>query len=150
MRIRKATKDDMPAIAVLHRHTMRTSLPYLPDLHTPQEDLMFFRDILFAKDEVWVAEIDETIVGYVARSPGWIDHLYVHPDHHARRIGDALLKTAMADVSELQLWAFQQNARARTFYEARGFVLVRLTDGSGNDEKTPDALYRWARPITND
>ena len=33
--------------------------------------------------------------------------------------------------------------RARRFYEHRGFRLVELTDGSENDEKTPDAHYRW-------
>jgi GNAT superfamily N-acetyltransferase len=140
----------MAAVAVLHRHTMRTSLPFLPDLHTPEEDLGFFRDIQFAKGEVWVADADGEIVGYVARSPGWLDHLYVHPDHQGCGIGDGLLAAAMADVSELQLWAFQQNHRARAFYEARGFRLVELTDGAHNEERTPDALYRWARPITND
>ena len=43
-----------------------------------------------------------------------------------------------------QLWVFQQNANARRFYERRGFVLVRETDGSGNEERTPDALYAWS------
>ena len=42
-----------------------------------------------------------------------------------------------------QLWVFQQNATARRFYERRGFVLVRETDGSDNEERTPDALYAW-------
>jgi len=36
------------------------------------------------------------------------------------------------------------DATAR-FYEARGFALVRETDGSGNEEKEPDALYLWTR-----
>jgi putative acetyltransferase len=43
----------------------------------------------------------------------------------------------------LHLWTFQRNDRARRFYEGRGFVLVRQTDGSGNEEKEPDALYVW-------
>ncbi len=50
---------------------------------------------------------------------------------------------AMADGTPRELWTFQQNLRARAFYEARGFVLVQLTDGSDNEEKTPDALYAW-------
>jgi hypothetical protein len=40
---------------------------------------------------------------------------------------------------------FSANRRARRFYEARGFALVRETDGAGNEEKGPDALYRWTR-----
>jgi hypothetical protein len=42
-----------------------------------------------------------------------------------------------------QFWVFQQNERARRFYESHGAVAVEFTDGSGNDEKTPDARYRW-------
>jgi hypothetical protein len=43
----------------------------------------------------------------------------------------------------LHLWTFQRNAQARRFYEARGFALVEETDGAGNEEKEPDALYLW-------
>ena len=43
----------------------------------------------------------------------------------------------------LDLWVFQKNDGARRFYERHGFELVRLTDGAGNMEQEPDALYRW-------
>ena len=45
----------------------------------------------------------------------------------------------------LHLWTFQRNAQARRFYEARGFALVKETDGAANEEKEPDALYLWKR-----
>jgi GNAT superfamily N-acetyltransferase len=145
-RIRRAVLEDMAAVAVLHRHTMRTSLPFLPDLHTAEEDRAFFRDHLFPTNEVWVAEADDgALIAYAARCEGWLNHLYVHPDHQGARLGDALLSLAKEGVDALQLWAFQENYRARRFYEARGFVLAELTDGSGNDEKTPDARYVWTR-----
>jgi len=151
MAIRRAARDDMPAVALLHRLTMTTSLPYLPYLHTPAQDLAFFRDVLFDRGEVWVAQdADGAIVAYAARSPGWLDHLYVLPSHHGQGLGHALLEQARADVSAIQLWAFQRNTRARAFYEAHGFTLQRLTDGSGNEEREPDVLYAWTRPpITN-
>jgi len=40
-------------------------------------------------------------------------------------------------------WVFQRNEGARRFYERHGCRLVELTDGSGNEEKEPDALYEW-------
>ncbi|HEX4183028.1 MAG TPA: GNAT family N-acetyltransferase [Caulobacteraceae bacterium] len=135
----------MPAVAVLHRHTMRTSLPFLPDLHTADEDLLFFRDHVFPTNDVWVVDEGGALIAYTARGDGWLNQLYVHPDHQGRGLGDALLAEAMQGVDHLQLWAFQQNTRARRFYEKRGFKLVKLTDGSGNEERTPDALYEWRR-----
>ncbi|MDP3748184.1 MAG: GNAT family N-acetyltransferase [Phenylobacterium sp.] len=143
MTLRRASAADAGDIARLHRLTMRVSLPYLPELHTPKEDLCFFRERLLPECETWVAEAGEAIAGYVAFKPGWIMHLYVHPEHQGLGIGPRLLAKALEDGTPRQLWTFQQNARARRFYEARGFKLVRLTDGADNEEKTPDALYAW-------
>jgi hypothetical protein len=53
------------------------------------------------------------------------------------------MKTKERRPAGFTLWVFQQNERARRFYEARGLTLVKLTDGSGNEERTPDALYEW-------
>jgi putative acetyltransferase len=52
--IRRAGPADAPAIAVIHRSALRGALPHLPDLHTPDEDLAFFRDRVLARCEVWV------------------------------------------------------------------------------------------------
>ena len=40
--IRQATTDDAPDIAALFGETRRTSLPFLPTLHTPEEDRAYF------------------------------------------------------------------------------------------------------------
>jgi len=141
--LREARSDDAQALARLHRLTVRASLPFLPELHTPQEDLWFFAHELLPKREVWLAEADGEPCGYVAFRPGWIDHLFVHPDHQGRGVGPSLLRRALQDGAERRLWTFQKNLRARAFYEARGFVLEQLTDGEANEEKEPDALYVW-------
>ena len=73
-----------------------------------------------------------------------LDHFYVHPDAQGRGAGSALLDKAKERRPDgFTFWVFQQNENARRFYERRGCRLVRLTDGSGNEEKTPDALYEW-------
>lgn len=141
MTLRPAEADDAPAIARIHRLAMRISLPFLPELHTPEEDLGFVRDRLMAANAVWVAEVDGEVVGYIAFHEGWIDHLFIHPDHQGKGLGPALLDKALEDGTERKLWTFQQNARARAFYEKRGFVPEMFTDGEGNEEKQPDVLY---------
>jgi GNAT superfamily N-acetyltransferase len=69
----------------------------------------------------------------------------VLPEAHGRGIGGALLQVAKSVFGSLQLWTFQRNDKARRFYQARGFQLIRETDGAENEEKEPAALYRWTR-----
>ncbi|HEY8574669.1 GNAT family N-acetyltransferase [Phenylobacterium sp.] len=144
MNLRRAGPTDAQAIAALLRHTFRVSLPFLPELHTPEQDLWFVREQMLVKDEVWLAEDDEqALLGFVAFREGWIDHLYVHPDHQGQGIGELLLRKPLRYRQARRLWTFQKNARARAFYEKHGFQLVELTDGQSNEEKEPDALYEW-------
>jgi putative acetyltransferase len=147
--LRRATAEDAAACARIHRHVMRTSLSFLPELHTPQEDLRYFTQKLFPMNAVWVAEEGGAVVGYIAFQPHFIEHLYILPEHQDRGIGAGLLAKATAGSRELRLWTFQANAKARRFYERRGFTAERLTDGADNEEKQPDVLYHWVRPVSD-
>jgi GNAT superfamily N-acetyltransferase len=144
--LRPATAADAPALGTLHIAAMRT-LTFLPQLHSLEEAIAWMAGEILPKQVVRIAEVDGSAAGYIVFSDEWIDQLYVHPDSHGRGVGSALLASVMADARGRKLWTFQQNVRARRFYEARGFVLLELTDGSGNEEKTPDALYQW-RPVS--
>jgi putative acetyltransferase len=143
--LRRAWMGESDEIAALFRLSRVAALPYLPNLHTPEEDRAFVRDRVFAKCEIWIARLDLFMVGICAFRAGWIDHVYVHPAHQRCGIGGALLRKAKETQSGLKLWTFQRNVNARRFYEARGFRCVRLTDGRDNEEHEPDALYEWTR-----
>ena len=143
--LRRAFLSDMPIVARLNRHVRRTCLPYLPDLHTPDEDLAFFQEHVFPTSEVWIAETEGQLVGFAGARLDWLDHLYVDPAWHGRGVGHALLSAVRKERSELNLWTFQDNAQARRFYERQGFRLIATTDGSGNEECMPDVHYRWVR-----
>jgi GNAT superfamily N-acetyltransferase len=86
------------------------------------------------------------MLGIIAFRDGWIDQLYVLPSAQRRGVGSKLLAVALGEFAQLLVWTFQRNALARCFYEAKGFVLVQETPGTRNEEKEPDALYRWTRP----
>ena len=143
MILRPATVEDAQAIGALHHHTMRTSLPFLPDLHTKQETVAFVETQVLPANIVWLAEADGEVAGYIAFDAEWIHHLYVHPTRQGQGIGPVLVAKALADSRPRQLWTFQANGRARRFYEARGFTALRFTDGACNEERTPDVLYEW-------
>jgi putative acetyltransferase len=140
--ITKAGPQDAEDVARLFRAVRRACLPYLPELHTADEDLWFFRNRVFVECEVWVAG---AMQGFVAFRKGWVDHLYVRPEFHGQGIGTALLARAMQNHSPLRLWAFQRNTAAIRFYLARGFREIARTDGRTNEEREPDVLMEWTR-----
>ncbi len=144
--LRRAEPADAAAIAVVHRVSMRTAMPWLPDLHTEEETRAWVREVLLPQQEVWVAEADGRIVGMAALGEEMLQQLYIHPDYQGRGIGDALFTVATERYpAGFTFYAFQRNARARAFYEARGCVAVAFGDGSGNEEGEPDVLYAWMK-----
>lgn len=141
--IRKARETDVPRLVEIFRVSRQRLLPFLPILHTRAQDFTHLKDMM-ARGEVYVGIVAEKLVGFLVRIDDWVAHLYVHPDMIARGVGVALLDHAKTKTAQLDLWCFEDNHRARAFYEAQGFKLVRTTDGD-NEEGLPDRLYHWAR-----
>jgi len=135
--------SDAREIAIMFRRTREESLPFLPVLHTPEEDLEFFRELEFPRSVVWVVEVDQRVAGFAAREGEWIHHLYVLPEFQAMGIGSQLLAQAKCESQRgLRLYTFQENRRARAFYEARGFTNVEFNE-AGGEEQLPDVLMEW-------
>lgn len=146
--LRRAIPEDGDELAAILRAAMRGAMPGLPELHTPEEDRRFLRAVVLPNEEVWVAEVDERPVGFAALGlrdgEDYLQHIYVAPAHQGRGLGTQLLNHAKdLRPSGFRLWVFQRNEGARRFYERHGLRLVEMTDGSGNEEKEPDALYEW-------
>lgn len=145
-RIRKATIESMPEAARVFRTSFDHTYPHFPQLHTPDEDLAFYTNTVFPNNEIYLAE-DESgrVIGLIAFNRDLISHLYLLPEAQRMGIGGALLKLALEQSDRLQLWTFQENIGARTFYETHGFTAIRETDGADNEERQPDVLYEWKR-----
>jgi ribosomal protein S18 acetylase RimI-like enzyme len=142
MEVRVAGPADAEAVAEVFIPSFE-SLTFLPVLHNHDEHRAFVRRLV-EKEEVWVAEDAGRVIGMAALCGGTLTQLYVHPDAQGRGAGSALLDQAKAQrPGGFDLWVFQQNVGARRFYERHGLRAARFTDGSGNEEKTPDALYEW-------
>jgi ribosomal protein S18 acetylase RimI-like enzyme len=143
VQIRSVEPDDTEAVGDVFL-ACAAEMTYLPDLYTEAETRTFIRDVLLPNNEVWVAEEDGRVVGFTGFGDDVVRHLWVHPQAQNRGVGAALLTRAKERRPDgLQLWVFQKNVGARRFYERHGFTLVKLTDGSANEEKEPDALYEW-------
>jgi GNAT superfamily N-acetyltransferase len=135
--IRCAAAKDVEEIVAIFEPSFAL-LDFLPTLHTHEEHLAFFDRCVRDGEAYLVGR------GFAILAGEWLTHLYVHPDEIGTGVGHALfehVKTRRPD--GFQFWVFQQNERARRFYETHGAVAVEFTDGSGNEEQTPDVRYRW-------
>ncbi|WP_315730954.1 MULTISPECIES: GNAT family N-acetyltransferase [unclassified Bradyrhizobium] len=135
----------MDAAARVHRAAFDAALPWLAGLHTPDEDRWFYRERIFPTCEAWGTFAGDELTGIIAFREGWIEQLYVLPQAQGQGSGTGLLDIAKHAFDRLLLWTFQRNSVARRFYERRGFQLSQETDGARNEEREPDALYRWTR-----
>lgn len=123
----------------------RDEMTYLPRI--PDEVRPLLGGLFLERTELWVVEKEGRVVGFAGVSDSELTHLYIDPSAQNRGLGRALLDHVKSLRPErLELWVFQKNVAARRFYERHGFELVRLTDGAGNMEHEPDALYEW-RPL---
>jgi GNAT superfamily N-acetyltransferase len=112
-------------------------------VHDDADVRRWFREVVVPSRELWVA-VDEAgvVCGVMVLDGDWLDQLYVDPP--GRGVGGALLAVARRERPDgLRLWTFASNRGAQRFYERHGFVEVRRTDGSANEERAPDILYAW-------
>ena len=140
--IRRATAADADEAAAAFSASFR-SMKFVPKIHSDDEDRGFVRGLILQK-ECWVAEVAGRVIGIACYHIGWLEQLYVDPAHHNRGAGTLLLHRVMQEHPEgFRFWTFQANAGARRFCERNGCVAVEFTDGSSNEEKTPDVRYEW-------
>ncbi len=142
MNIRRATSADARAVAEVHVESWRTAYrdlvpqSYLDTLSIDARENFWRGAIECESPELWVAEIESTVVGWVAFGAsrdsdavglvGEISAIYVSPAHWSSGIGLKLWLTARARLIErgferATLWVFAENARAIRFYRAAGF-----------------------------
>jgi chorismate mutase/GNAT superfamily N-acetyltransferase len=140
---RRGAVEDAAAVAEVHLAARRAA-PMPPGVHSDDEVRQWLRGRLESGDEVWVAESADGVVGYARLTEGWLDDLYVVPDRARSGVGGALLDLVKHRHADgFCLWVFEMNHPARAFYRKHGLVELERTDGSGNEEGSPDVRMAW-------
>ena len=135
----QADAVEMAAVQV----AARAAGPMPANIH-PEAEIADFLRARLAMDETWVAERAGEVAAYTRFTGTWLDDLYVHPAHQGRGLGGALLDLVMSQrPGGLGLYVFETNIPAQRFYAARGFVVTERSDGSANEERTPDLRMEW-------
>jgi len=146
IQIREATTADGPELAELMVEARRAAVPAIPNsVHDADAVRWWMSNVVLPQYEVWlVEEPPGPPLGILVLKDDWVEQLYVAPSRTGEGLGSQLLDRAKARrPSGLQLWTFQSNLRAQEFYESHGFSVVERTDGSGNEERSPDVKYAW-------
>ncbi len=145
LRLRPATREDLPAIADLYLRVRETTVPAMPpQIHTEKEVHAYVSGWDLDKRDVWTAEDGDLPIAFMVVDAAWLDSLYVLPGHARQGVGSALLDVAKRLRPEgFCLWVFESNSPARAFYERHGCVELERTDGSTNEEKAPDLRMAW-------
>jgi GNAT superfamily N-acetyltransferase len=140
-RIREASPTDAEAVVLVFRASRAEAMPWLPVLHSEDEDLGRFRDALGG--EAFVFDAGGAVLGYAVLRGDELHDLYVAPESQGAGVGSALFAHVRAARPQgFRLWVFRDNTRARRFYEVRGCRAIDATHGD-NEERMPDVLYEW-------
>jgi len=146
--LRPALAEDLGEVAELYIATRRDALGSMPaPVHSDAEIREWFAALPSSK-EIWLAESSGPaggdLLGFAVLDRGWLDSLYVGPQHQARGIGSALLDLVKSlRPGGFALWVFASNTRGRGFYHRHGLVELEHTDGSANEERSPDVRMAW-------
>jgi chorismate mutase/GNAT superfamily N-acetyltransferase len=149
--VRPATPEDADDLATLLLEAREAAYPDMPRGVHPPEDVRRWLRTRFDTPgvELWLAEQAGAAVGMLLLEDDWLHSLYVAPDRTGQGIGSVLLELAQSlRPRRLGLWVFETNKGARRFYARHGFVEVRRTDGSDNEEHQPDVELVWPDPAS--
>lgn len=144
--IRIANENDSDAIVDLCLTSRKKHMSFAQPAHTEAEIRQWMREELIPNQMVSVLEENAEIKAMIATTEdetgSSISHLFVEAQNVGRGFGGTLLEKAISELKKpIRLYAFQENHRARRFYEKYGFRAIQFTDGSANEEKCPDVLY---------
>jgi ribosomal protein S18 acetylase RimI-like enzyme len=139
MKIRTATKIDIPAMAELLHELFAIEADFSPDFEAQSRGL----ELLLGKDnaEIFVASLDGKVVGMctlqiivstaLGKKVAAIEDVVVDVDHRGNGLGAALLRTAeqwaqQRGLGRLQLMADRDNNPALGFYRRQGWHPTNL------------------------
>ena len=129
--IRQARPEEAQSLATVQERASVAGLAHIfpPELYPYPRESVQARWIAAVGDaaaRVLIARTDEAPVGAACVREGWLDGLYVVPELWGTGLADSLHDRALELVrgfgsDSCRLWVLEDNARARRFYERRGW-----------------------------
>ena len=147
MNIRPAIPTDREALVDIWLRSVRATHSFLSEQDI-QSLLPAARDYLTSDEpEFWALCSDSgAAVGFMGMSGSKMESLFLAPEFQRRGAGRRLVRHAQALHGELTVDVNEQNAAARAFYEACGFVVEGRSELDDHGRPYPLLHMRLAAP----
>ncbi len=121
--IRSYADDDLDSVLDVWYRASRLAHRFMTDEQLAQERTQIAEQWLPMADTS-VAEVDGSVVGFLALIGNEVGAIFVDPERHREGIGRALMDHARTLHPILELEVFEGNELGRAFYAAYGFEQV--------------------------
>lgn len=142
--IRPYYPEDLEDVVQLWYRTWHHTFPSLQHPQLYSEWKTRFRADLAVKGNVWIAQLNNRIVGFMVlmKEEECLNQLFVDATYQNQGIGSALLNKAKTMCPQgLTLHTLQQNIKAHTFYKRQGFKEGKVSSNKVNGQ--PDIEFHW-------
>lgn len=146
MNIRAYKPADLDPVVELWFDTWHATFPDLHHHEPKAEWRRRFETEIAVEEQVYVAEVDGQMAGFLAVKDrggghGYVHQIFVSPEFQRHGVGSALMQLAKRLApAGLRLHTLQRNTQAAAFYERHGFSVVSTGMGRVG---LPNAQYGW-------
>ena len=111
--------------------------------HTLEDDRDYFQRMVLPGGDVWVAQGEHGLLGFMALQSDLIDLLFVAVQAQGQGVGTVLVNKAKAQSPYgLRAYTFQRNKVARAFFKKQSFTEIGF-GVSPPPEEEPDVELVW-------
>lgn len=135
--IRQYQATDLDAVLDSWDESTRLAHRFMTDDFIAQERCNI-AEIYLPNTDTWVADVNGSVVGFIALMGNEVGALFLHSNFHGKRIGKALMDKARELHGNLVVEVFKENAIGREFYDKYGFEYL----GESVHEKTGQQVLR--------
>lgn len=143
--IRRFDNKDLDAVMSIWLHSNMEAHPFIKEEYWKDNYEMVRK--LIPEAEVFVAEENKQIKGFLGLTDTYIAGIFVKTEEQSKGIGTELLHAAMEQKNHLRLNVYKKNVRAVTFYQHCGFRIVNWEIEESTSEE--EYVMEWQRGAAN-
>lgn len=143
LRLRPAAPADHGALVALWRRSVEAAYDFLAPDALEEIEAQVRRE-LAATPELWLAEKDARIVGFLGCDGCHVGMLFVAPDWFRRGVGSLLLAHARGRHGPLSLEVNEGSPAGLAFYRSQGFVVTGRSPADSQGRPYPLLHLRQA------